>query len=149
MTDWTKIAPRRAINATHALRVLSKTASGQYDPPEEEATEMLNILTAEYALVIAAYAERGIRPTLGKDAALAPAEGASAPAQPPARPAANRNGEPVVGDPVFAEALETIKGMTYARVPALAAAIAPSLVSMLAQQLLGRMSDAYAAVRAS
>jgi hypothetical protein len=149
MTVWTCVAPRRAENATNALRLLTKTAGAHYDPPEAEATEMLEEIAACYDALIAAYATRGIRPTLGKDTPTAPAEGGTGPAQPPACPAANRNGEPVVGDPAFAEALEIIKGMTYGRVPALAAAIAPPLVPMLAQNLLGRMSDAYAAVRAS
>ena len=149
MTAWNKVAPRRFLNACHSLRVLARIASKDYDPPEDRATEMLGILVAFNEALIAAYAARGIRPTPGKDTAIAPAEGGTEPAQPPACPAANRNGEPIAGDPAFAEALETIKGMTYARVPALAAAIAPPLVSMLAQNLLGRMSDAYAAVRAS
>jgi hypothetical protein len=149
MTVWNSVAPRRAENATNALRLLTKTATHHYQPPYVEAGEMLDEIAACYDALIAAYAARGIRPTLGKDAPTAPAEAGTQPAQPPACPAANRNGEPVVGDPDFAEALHIISGMTYARVPALAAAIAPPLVPVLAQNLLGRMSDAYAAVRAN
>ena len=125
MTVWNCVAPRRAENATNALRLVAKTANSHYVPPEAEATEMLNDLALSYAMVLVAYAQRGIRPTLPcMDTGPAPAEASTKPAQPPARPTANRNGAPIVGDPAFAEALEIIKGMTYARVPALAAAIA-------------------------
>lgn len=145
MTEWTNVAPKRAKKATNALRLLARTASPAYAPPDANAVEMLDAIATSHNFLLAAYAARGIRPTPSMGTPTAPAEGDTAPSLPLGGPPANTPREPIVGDPEFAAALEAISGMTYARIPALAAAISPPLVSMLAQQLLGRMSDAYAA----
>ena len=58
MTDWTKVAPKRADNAVKALDLFAKTAGRSYNVPADEARATLRTLDEALAAVHEAYAKR-------------------------------------------------------------------------------------------
>ena len=62
MTDWNKVAPKRAENAIKALALVAKTAGRAYDVPATEAAQMVEQLRAALDDVQAAFEARGVDP---------------------------------------------------------------------------------------
>ena len=63
MTDWTKVAPKRAANAVKALGLLAKTAGRGYDVPAIEAAVMLGQVRDAYDALQKAY---GVTPVVAE-----------------------------------------------------------------------------------
>ena len=60
MTDWNRVAPKRADNAVKALGLVAKTAARHYDVPAAEAAQMIEQLRAALDDVLVAYEARGV-----------------------------------------------------------------------------------------